>query len=273
MNTIRHLVVALRITTFAVTALQLLSPAFAENAAEQPQPPIVAPAPDLTAPAPSTAPDAPFHHVSKAIDYEGQRTQFSYQLNLTVSMLNNSTTNNYFRSKGFNQLDSTGAQNPDPLVSSIGLAFEYQPTFLQTFGVLSLGPTFALTPIFPTPNPFTSSIGSLFSFGAQIKYQFRYFRSQPLVPVVGYFVEDFFFHFGNQNNTNSDLQGSVLITGPMLGLWLYLNWLEPSAATSFFQNFGVCRSYLTFEVKSMTGNGGGMSISGLSYYGGLRFEI
>ncbi len=148
-----------------------------------------------------------------------------------------------------------------------GLTFhlEYQPAILQSYGVLSLGPSFALYPI---SGGITPSLFSLLSVGGRVLYQARYWREQPIVPMLGYAVEYLNFHF------NSGIQGSTLLKGPVLGLWMLLNVLESTAAAQMYMSTGISRSYLVLEWRNLHGESPDLAIiDGGSYYLGLRFEF
>ena len=158
----------------------------------------------------------------------------------------------------------TQSQKDKPAFA-FSLSADYQPTFIQKFGILGIGPIIEAFPIFDTSitnNPF-----SLLAAGGQIRYQARYFREQPVVPVAAYSVEYMKYQF------NSGESGTLVAKGPSFGLWILLNVLEPDSAAQFYVNTGVLRSYLILEYKSLSGSDGTISFSGGSYYFGLRCEF
>jgi len=146
---------------------------------------------------------------------------------------------------------------------AVHIEFDYQPTFLQAFGVLGFGPSFGVV----DPGSGTASLGSIWSAGGQIRYQARFFREQPLVPMAGYYAENIVYHI------NDGPTGSLLITGPMLGAYLLLNTFEPSAAAEVFANSEVLRSYIVGEYRSALGTSAHYSVNGQSVYFGLRVEM
>ena len=144
-------------------------------------------------------------------------------------------------------------------VRSASLEFEFQPPFVQKIGVIALGPSFQLYP--------SGSLANIWSVGGQVHYQARFFREQPLVPLMGYRLEYW-------NYRSSTISPSHFIAqGPFFGALFLLNVLEPESASEFFINFGILRSYLVAELRYLTGNDNQISLDGKSYYFGLRFEF
>ncbi len=155
-------------------------------------------------------------------------------------------------------------QQGDKPAYAFSLHFDYQPDFLQDLGVLGIGPSVAAYPFFGAG--ITNGIFSVWSAGGQIRYQARYFKNQPLVPVVAYSFENLTYHFIESTS------GSLLLKGPTLGIWFFLNILEPSSASQSYIENGILRSYLVLEMRSLSGSDNNFSISGNTYYFGLRFE-
>lgn len=163
---------------------------------------------------------------------------------------------------GGNALTVDQGTNP---TYAFAAAIEYQPPDIQKYGVFGIGPIFEVFPIFQgssTPDRF-----SLLAGGFQFRYQARYFQEQPLVPMAAYSVEYFRYRF------TSGPTGNTWLHGPTVGLWLLLNMLEPDTAAQFYINSGVVRSYVTLEYRILTGSGTGISVSGGSFYFGLRCEF
>jgi hypothetical protein len=148
---------------------------------------------------------------------------------------------------------------------------EYQPAFLQSIGVIGIGPSFNVYPIFygnSTSNPF-----AIFSGGAQIRYQARFFREQPVVPIAAYGFEYLRYQYV-ANNGVQGASGAMLISGPTLGAWILLNVIDSATASQMYLSTGIVRTYLTVEWKNMTGSDGTATVvSGGSFYAGLRFEF
>lgn len=149
---------------------------------------------------------------------------------------------------------------------AVGVSVQYQPTFLQPYGVLGIGPSFS---VYPIAGSVTKSVISVVSGGGKASYQLRYFRNQFLVPVVSYSAEYLYYDF-----LGSPV-GGFLIKGPSVALWFLLNIIEPSVANSAYVSTGIVRMYLTAEVKRMEGStpSGDVLVSGNSWYFGLRFEF
>lgn len=149
---------------------------------------------------------------------------------------------------------------------AFSLLGEYQPAFLQDIGVIGIGPAFNIYPAIGGTK-FTPNFASLVGLGGQIRYQARYFREQPVVPVVAYSLEEFKYVF------DTGMSGWTLIHGPTVGLWVLLNFLESNSASYMYINNGVTRTYLIAEYRMMTGEDSNLTIHGGSYYFGLRFEF
>lgn len=196
------------------------------------------------------------------------RPELGLQLYFSPSVVDNLKANNFFTTQGF---ANTSPSNPS--ISAAGIMADYQPSFLQFFGVFDLGISAGFNPLFGDSASFSSSILNQFSLGVQARYQLRVYDGQPLVPVIGYYADYFFYNFDGSNSTGSAIKGRQTIFGPLAGIWLLLNWMEPSTASQYYINAGASRSYLTFEVRKLTTVGGDLPIGGYSYVLGLRSEF
>jgi hypothetical protein len=165
-------------------------------------------------------------------------------------------------------MDSLGKQLFVPTQSetakAILMEYDYQPAFLQSIGVIGIGPSIAFYPIFGTG--VTETAFSLWSVGAHIRYQARFFRQQVVVPVVGYNLDYFTYRFRTASN------GSMILQGPVFGAWILLNMFEPSSAAQLYVDYKISRSYLVAEMRLLSGSDVNLSITGSSLYFGLRFE-
>jgi hypothetical protein len=150
-------------------------------------------------------------------------------------------------------------------VRGLSMQFDWQPTFIQSYGILGLGPRITWYPVMPT-GAAVYSLGGIFSAGGQVRYQLRFFREQPLVPVAGYAVE--YVHYSLANGQS----GGVTASGVFLGGQLLLNVFDPRGASEFFVNTGVLRSYIVAEYRTLTGSDANINLSGQSWFLGLRFE-
>jgi hypothetical protein len=173
-----------------------------------------------------------------------------------------------------NALGSSGfapEQAGDPC-RALQLQFEYQPSFIQSIGVLGIGLTGAIYPITvagdlaPDTNV-VNGVASVWSVGAEVRYQARFFREQPVVPVGGFEADWLHYHF-----TDSQA-GSPVISGPFAGLMVLLNIFEPTVAAEAYITQGIARSYLVVEYKLLSGSDSLVSVSGGEFYAGFRLEF
>ncbi len=54
---------------------------------------------------------------------------------------------------------------------------------------------------------------------------------------------------------------------------LLLNFMEPSSAAEMYYSHGVSRSYLVAEMRNLAGTDANVTVSGSSYFFGLRLEF
>lgn len=149
-------------------------------------------------------------------------------------------------------------------IYGVTASFEYQPDFLQDIGVIGIGPSVG---IYPTKGGLTSDNLSLLSAGLQARYQARFFHRQILVPVGGFAIEYFHYRFANGPI------GNMTLTDPFFGVWLLMNFLEPSAAADSYVNSGITRTYAIVEVHNKTGSDQTISVNGQSLFFGVRVEF
>jgi hypothetical protein len=146
---------------------------------------------------------------------------------------------------------------------------EYEPRFLQSLGVFSIGPSVGLYPTLgntPSGEKVTSNAFSIYGFGGQARYQFHYWNDQFFVPYVSYEAQR--VHY----SINEGGRGDLTIAGGSAGIGLLLNRLATGEARGFRDSFGVSRSYLIVEGKNLTGSDQNVKVSGTSLYFGFRFE-
>ena len=146
------------------------------------------------------------------------------------------------------------------------LQIEYQPGFIQPYGALGIGPILSAFPISKNEG-ITSNFFSVWSLGAEIRYQGRFTPQQFLVPSIGYEVDRMSYGF------TTGQQGFATLSGPVLGLEFLLNSIDPSRGADFYEASGISHSYLVGEVRDLTGSDGVVNASGLSWFFGLRFEM
>jgi hypothetical protein len=161
-----------------------------------------------------------------------------------------------------------GTQATHIAMKNFGGGFEWQPRFIQDarIGVLTLGPSVNLYFV----DDATESNLSIYSAGLAMKYQFRYFRNQILVPFVG--VESQLIQYKFSPSTGLG-EGRTTAVGPTFGLMLNLNWLEPSAARTHFTDNDVRRSYAIAEIKRLSSAVDPLAALKNALYFGLRFEL
>lgn len=147
-------------------------------------------------------------------------------------------------------------------VRSMQFQAEYQPAFLQSIGVLGIGVCGTLY------KSFTAMSDGLWTWsaGGQIRYQFRYFKEQWVVPTVSFGAEYLMYQLSAAQT------GSLFLMYPGFGGMLLLNFLEPSAAAEGFASSGVSRSYLWGEARMQMGSGD-ITISGIVAQAGIRIEL
>jgi hypothetical protein len=146
------------------------------------------------------------------------------------------------------------------------VSMSYQPGWFQGLGVFSLGLTGGLN-YMSDSSSVLSRAWSIWQMGGEVRYQLRYFREQPLVPFLGYEAGLLSYRL------QSGASGRPVVQGPVYGLMILLNFFEPDAAAEFYIRQGVSRTYLVAEAKSLTGSDSSISISGRTYFFGLRFEF
>ncbi len=150
----------------------------------------------------------------------------------------------------------TPQQGSQPM-SALSWILDYQPQWLQKYGILSMGTHLCL---YPTQQIQKRTL--LMSYGGQIRYLLRYGKDQLLVPVLGYAVEWL------PDPTHSGL----LMHGPNLGLWILLNRIEPLSSISLYRHSGILRSYWVIDYQILEGKTRNVWIHGGSYFSGLRVE-
>jgi hypothetical protein len=161
--------------------------------------------------------------------------------------------------------DSDGnAVNNQPW--GIGLGIEYQPEWFQKMGILSFGPTINMYPSFSSNDDFPNA-EAIWSIGAQIRYQFRFKEQQFIVPMLAYSYEKLSYHLVTEGT------GSLGISGPIVGVTILLNALDPLNSTAFYFDAGVLKTYLVIEGRFLEGDDGVMDVSGLSWFFGVRMEF
>ena len=156
--------------------------------------------------------------------------------------------------------------NPQAENIPLTLQVEWQPVWIQKFGTIGLGPVLGAYPI-GSNQGLTNSFISIWSIGAEARYQARYSNHQILVPSIGYEVDRLAYSFVSGQN------GAVTLKGPTAGLEFSLNAIDEMRGEEFYESTGISHTYLVGEVRDLTGGDGTVGTQGLSWYLGLRFEL
>lgn len=151
-------------------------------------------------------------------------------------------------------------------IRSVDIRAEYLFPGLQSIGVIGLGATASVYPIASASSVANSNL-SLWGVGLTARYQARFFTEQFLVPTFAYDATSFRYIF------SSGKSGRTNLTGPSFGVWILINALDSESAGNFYSNWGGKRTYLTAEMKTLSGGDGVITVSGASYYAGLRIEL
>jgi len=149
----------------------------------------------------------------------------------------------YALSLGGSMFQTPSASLGTPLM----LSLEFQPRFLQGFGIIGFGPMLG------------SMLDSNIYAGGLIRYQLVVLHEQLIVPTVSY---EYLNPFSTSGSTSAQA-----VMGPAFGAWLFLNVLDsPDAGSHFFTNVGIVRSYLVAEYHTWS------SLPLSFFYFGLRLE-
>jgi hypothetical protein len=151
-------------------------------------------------------------------------------------------------------------------VRSFQILGEYQPLWFQSAGVLGLGVSAGLYSTDPA-NQVTSNLAGLLSYGIQARYEARFIRNQWVVPTIGYAAE------WVKYSLRSGASGTVDAGGIFYGAMLLLSAFDEASAAEMYANLGVSRVYLLAESRSREGTDANLTLSGRSYFFGLRFEF
>ena len=162
----------------------------------------------------------------------------------------------------------TGLASAHPASDSNGfsLQVEYQPRFLRGYGTLGAGPVAALYPV-STSQGITHNGLSIWSVGAAVRYQARYFRNQWIVPSLGYQYEQLRYTF------LTGQQGWTSLAGPVVGVEFLLNALDRERADDLYAAAGISHTYLVAEARDLTGADATIHAAAVSWFFGLRLEM
>ncbi|MGZ3686649.1 MAG: hypothetical protein ACXWP5_00030 [Bdellovibrionota bacterium] len=150
----------------------------------------------------------------------------------------------------------------------ISIQSEWQPKNLQKGGVLGIG---AVVDIFPMYLPsMNKSIRPILGGGAMLRYQFKYWDSQPVVPFGGYSAEALTYDFNAPTNNGA---GTFFAHGPVFGAYFLLNFLDRKTSVQTYIDTGLKRTYLVAEGRMIMGGDGQVNLGGITGYFGIRLEM
>lgn len=139
----------------------------------------------------------------------------------------------------------------------VSLQLEYQPKFIQDYGILGIGASFSVADSIQTH----SNLG--FGGGALLRYQFKYTPHQIIVPNLGYQAE----YRTYSGYTGSALNGPYLFHSPFAGVWLNVSELDKSSAHN------VNKTYVIVEVRNNFVQNNAIWLSNYNAYAGIRLEF
>ncbi len=164
---------------------------------------------------------------------------------------------------------------PNSKAAAIVMDVDYEPSFLQSIGVVAIGVGGGILPVSSGDANVTiqSSTGSFWQVGGHIKYQARLFREQIIVPTVGYTWERMTYKLSATDNYDG-FDGNVSYNYPSFGAMFLLNVLEPRQANELYHDWHIKRTYLAYELRSLTAKEGTrFPGNGATHYFGLRVEF
>lgn len=147
-----------------------------------------------------------------------------------------------------------------------GIGLEFQPKILQSAGVFAFGGSVNIYPLDPQGD-LTNGPLDIWSLGGSVKYQAHFLRGQWIVPYVGYEAHWLNYQFIDVES------GTTMLSGPVFGALLLLNWMEPEAAYNLYSDAGIKRSYLFGEVRNLTSEVSTFTNDTPGIYFGLRMEM
>jgi hypothetical protein len=157
--------------------------------------------------------------------------------------------------------------------NQLHLSLEWQPSWIQGLGVLSLGIQASLISGTTQSQHRSFSSGSQGAGGGLLRYQLRFWSDQSFVPWVGY--EASLYRLLWASSAGAVVGGSGWLHGPLVGFGFLLNRLDPTQALSLYHATGVARSYLTFEMSVLNRSSSELrsfEFADAGYFFGLRIE-
>jgi len=154
-----------------------------------------------------------------------------------------------------------------PKTRGIGVALEYQPAAFQGhLGRVSFGPQLNDYP-FVTGTQNAPMLIPVWSIGGIVRYQLVLVKHQIVVPMVGYSYEHVSYHLADVGD------GALSLAGPIFGGYILLNEVDAVNGGDLYVTTGITRTYLVVEGKALTGSDENLSLSGTSFFFGLRLEF
>jgi hypothetical protein len=153
-----------------------------------------------------------------------------------------------------------------PKTRGVGMNLEFQPQAFQwKFGTVSFGPQLFDYP-FVTGTSNAPALIPVWSIGADVRYKMLFTAHQIIVPMMGYSYEHVSYHLADAGD------GSLSLAGPIAGGYILLNEIDNLNGGSLYVATGITRVYLVAEARILYGSDSNLSLSGTSFYFGLRLE-
>jgi len=147
-------------------------------------------------------------------------------------------------------------------------SYEWMIPF-QKAGIFSLGANLGLLPLqAPTTSIVSSNLLNPF-VGAQLRYQLKVFKNQPLVP-TGALTYDY-YRIKNNNPVLNFVSGFQI--GYSFGLMLNLTWIDQMTARDAHRSIGLTKAYLTAEIFQSEFQNAAFYLNSRFYLFGLRTEF
>jgi hypothetical protein len=161
---------------------------------------------------------------------------------------------------------NTGQPNPD----LFGVFISGERVFFNRGGLLSAGAEIGLYGS-TTSGPYSGLATGFFSGGPLLQYQGVYVPRQIVAPTIRTELECVRY---NYKVSNVPVSGFVAMPRIDLGLLVFLNSLEPSAAGQMQANYGIKRTYVGFYYSiSKDSSKSSLDLSEHEWRAGLRFEF
>jgi hypothetical protein len=161
---------------------------------------------------------------------------------------------------------NTGQSNPD----LFGVFISGERIFFKSGGLLSAGAEIGLYGS-TTSGPYSGLATGFFSGGPLLQYQGVYVPRQIVAPTIRTELECVRYSY---KVSNVPVSGFVAMPRIDVGLQIFLNSLEPSAAGQMQANYGIKRTYVGFYYSvSKDSSKASLDLTEHDWRAGLRFEF